>query len=63
LKVRLTHTPPTDSDGSKADRACRTRASASSVRKAASATAGASLDATRTASANDRRSGAPAAGP
>src|SRR4029077_19498158 len=43
-------------------RVWRTRASASSVRNTASATAGASLEATRTASPNDRRSAPPAGG-
>ncbi|PYP53214.1 MAG: hypothetical protein DMD45_01950 [Gemmatimonadetes bacterium] len=62
LKVRSSHDPPRDSDGNSAARVCRTRASASSARNPASATAGASLEATRTASANERRRGAPAAG-
>src|SRR5206468_5171460 len=57
LKSRLTHAPPRERDGNSAARACRTRASASVVRKVASATTGTSPDASRTASANDRRSG------
>src|SRR5882762_2265933 len=55
LKVRFSHAPDTDSDGSSAARACRTRASASLVRNVASATTGTSPDASRTASANDKR--------
>src|SRR2546427_1027501 len=62
LKVRLSHAPDTESDGSSAARACRTRASASFVRNVASATTGTSPDASRTASANDKRSGVVGAG-
>src|SRR6266700_253409 len=62
LKVRLSHAPDAESDGSSAARACRTRASASSVRSVASATTGTSPDASRTASANDKRSGVVGAG-
>src|SRR5881392_3928610 len=57
LKVRFSQKPPTEAEGSSAARACRTRASASVVRKVASATTGTSPEASRTASANDRRSG------
>src|SRR5437867_10213968 len=57
LKVRFSQKPPTEAEGSSAARACRTRASASVVRKLASATTGTSPEASRTASANDRRSG------
>src|SRR5207244_4157809 len=52
----------TETDGSSAERACRTRASASSVRSVASATTGPSPAAKRTASANESRSGAAAEG-
>src|SRR5205823_13962047 len=62
LKVRLSQAPDTESDGSSAARACRTRASASFVRNVASATTGTSPDASRTASANDKRSGGGGAG-
>src|SRR2546429_2728693 len=62
LKVRFSQTPPTEAEGSSAARACRTRASASVVRKLASVTTGTSPEASRTASANDRRSGAVGAG-
>src|SRR5437870_5435615 len=62
LKVRLSHAPDTESAGSSAARACRTRASASFVRNVASATTGTSPEASRTASANDRRSGVVGAG-
>src|SRR6267378_2298351 len=62
LKVRLSQAPDTASDGSSAARACRTRASASFVRNVASATTGTSPDASRTASANDKRSGVGGAG-
>src|SRR5690348_15141432 len=62
LKVRLSQKPPTVAEGSSAARACRTRASASVVRKVASATTGTSPEASRTASANERRSGAVAGG-
>src|SRR5438128_1426486 len=62
LKVRFSQKPPTEAEGSSAARACRTRASASVVRKLASATTGTSPDASRTASANDRRSGGGAGG-
>src|SRR5438876_9270554 len=62
LKVRLSQAPDTESDGNSAARACRTRASASFVRNVASATAGTSPAARRTASANDRRSGVVGAG-
>src|SRR6059036_3588294 len=57
LNVRLSHAPDTESDGNSAARACRTRASASFVRSVASATTGTSPEASRTASANDNRSG------
>src|SRR2546430_13784571 len=57
LKVRFSQKPPTEAEGRSAARACRTRASASVVRKLASATTGTSPEASRTASANDRRSG------
>src|SRR2546422_3840702 len=57
LTVRFSHAPDTESDGRSAARACRTRASASFVRNVASATTGTSPEASRTASANDRRSG------
>src|SRR2546422_7499078 len=57
LKVGLSQAPDTASDGSSAARACRTRASASFVRNVASATTGTSPDASRTASANESRSG------
>src|SRR5438046_8423850 len=57
LKVRFSQKPPTEAEGSSAARACRTRASASVARKVASATTGTSPEASRTASANDRRSG------
>src|SRR3989442_2236408 len=62
LKVRFSQKPPTEAEGSSAARACRTRASASVVRKLASATTGTSPEASRTASANDNRSGAVGAG-
>src|SRR2546428_4514596 len=62
LKVRLSHAPDTESAGSSAARACRTRASASFVRNVASATTGTSPEASRTASANDKRSGVVGAG-
>src|SRR6267143_4573109 len=55
LNVRLSQKPPTAAEGSSAARACRTRASASLVRNVASATTGTSPDASRTASANDKR--------
>src|SRR2546422_6828767 len=61
LKSRLTQTPATEREGKSADRACRTCASASSVRNVASATVGASPAARRTASANESRTGACAA--
>src|SRR5256885_5869859 len=62
LKVRLSHAPDTESAGSSAAGACRTRASASFVRNVASATTGTSPEASRTASANDKRSGVVGAG-
>src|SRR2546429_4305809 len=62
LKVRFTQPPDTESEGNSAARACRTRASASFVRNVASATTGTSPDASRTASANDKRSGGGGAG-
>src|SRR5438132_7158496 len=62
LKLRFSQKPPTETEGSSAARACRTRASASSVRSVASATTGTSPDASRTASANDKRSGVVGAG-
>src|SRR5437660_4273001 len=62
LNVRLSQAPDTDSDGSSAARACRTRASASVVRSVASSTTGVLPAARFTASANARRSGAVAAG-
>src|SRR5437016_8897056 len=67
LNVRLSQAPDTDSEGSSAARACRTRASASVVRSVASSTTGVLPAAMFTASANERRSGAlggawPAAG-
>src|SRR2546423_15057869 len=62
LKVRLSQAPDTESDGNSAARACRTRASASLVRNVASATTGTSPEASRTASANDRRRGVVRAG-
>src|SRR6266550_9096480 len=62
LKLRFSQKPPTETEGSSAARACRTRASASFVRSVASATAGTSPDASRTASANDKRSGVVGAG-
>src|SRR6266403_4005240 len=58
LNVRFSQKPPTEAEGSSAARACRTRASASVVRNVASATTGTSPDASRTASANDNRTGA-----
>src|SRR3989441_7347034 len=57
LKVRFSQKPPTEAEGSSAARACRTGASASVVRKLASATTGTSPEPSRTASANDKRSG------
>src|SRR6266550_2409969 len=57
LKLRFSQKPPTETEGSSAARACRTRASASFVRSVASATTGTSPEASRTASANDKRSG------
>src|SRR2546422_6069796 len=57
LNVRLTHAPEAESEGRSADRAWRTRASASVVRSVASSTGVAWPDATRTASAKERRSG------
>src|SRR2546421_8531001 len=45
LKVRFSQKPPTEAEGSSAARACRTRASASVVRKLASATTGTSPEA------------------
>src|SRR2546426_4819874 len=62
LNVRFSQKPPTEAEGSSAARACRTRASASVVRNVASATTGTSPDASRTASANDKRSGVVGAG-
>src|SRR5438094_138858 len=62
LNERLSHAPLPDSDGSSAARACRTRASASVVRRVASSTTGVLPAAMFTASANERRSGAVAAG-
>src|SRR2546421_7993623 len=62
LKVRFSQKPPTEAEGSSAARACRTRASASVVRKLASATTGTSPEASCTASANDNRSGVVGAG-
>src|SRR3989442_5698210 len=62
LNERLSHAPLPDSDGSSAARACRTRASASVVRNVASSTTGVLPAARFTASANERRSGAVAAG-
>src|SRR3989475_9345996 len=62
LKVRFTHAPEIASDGRSADRAWRTRASASVVRSVASSTGVAWPDATRTASAKERRSGVVVAG-
>src|SRR2546429_9002097 len=62
LKLRFSQKPPTETEGSSAARACRTRASASSVRSVASATTGTSPEANRTASANDSRSGVMGAG-
>src|SRR6266480_2393858 len=62
LKVRFSQPPDTESEGNSAARACRTRASASFVRNVASATTGTSPEASRTASANDKRSGAAGVG-
>src|SRR5216684_3820489 len=62
LNVRLTHAPEAESDGRSAERAWRTRASASVVRSVASSTGVAWPDATRTASAKERRSGVVVAG-
>src|SRR2546429_1125655 len=62
LNERLSQAPPPDNDGSSAARACRTRASASVVRSVASSTTGVFPAAMLTASANDRRNGAGAAG-
>src|SRR3989449_6235847 len=62
LNVRLTHAPEAESEGKSADRAWRTRASASVVRSVASSTGVAWPDATRTASAKERRSGVVVAG-
>src|SRR2546427_10828778 len=62
LKVRFTHAPEIASDGRSADRAWRTRASASVARSVASSTGVAWPDATRTASAKERRSGVGVAG-
>src|SRR5205823_12480052 len=62
LKLRFSQKPPTETEGSSAARACRTRAFASSVRSVASATTGTSPEANRTASANDSRSGVMGAG-
>src|SRR3989442_6957457 len=62
LNERLTHAPLPDSDGSRAARACRTRAAASVVRNMASSTTGVLPAARFTASANDSRSGVVAAG-
>src|SRR5213596_1897604 len=62
LKLRFSQKPPTETEGSSAARACRTRASASFVRNVASATTGTSPEANRTASANDRRRGVVTAG-
>src|SRR2546427_5351085 len=62
LKVRFSQKPPTEAEGNSAARACRTRASASVVRKLASATTGTSPEPSRTASANDKRSGGGAGG-
>src|SRR5690348_5044081 len=62
LNVRFSQKPPTEAEGSSAARACRTRGSASLVRKLASATTGTSPEASRTASANDKRSGGGAVG-
>src|SRR5690242_21441195 len=62
LKSRFTHSPPRERDGRRAARACRTRASASSVRSVARATAGASPAASRTASPNESFKGCPAWG-
>src|SRR6266852_282118 len=53
LNVRLSQNAESERDGSSAARACRTRASASSLRNAASATGAAWPDASRTASANE----------
>src|SRR2546425_12087396 len=58
LNERFSQKPPTEAEGSSAARACRTRASASVVRNVASATTGTSPEASRTASANDNRTGA-----
>src|SRR5713226_2128357 len=57
LNVRLSQAPETKRDGRSAARACRTRASASSLRNVASATGAAWPDASRTASANESCSG------
>src|SRR2546427_8705717 len=62
LNVRLTHAPEAESEGKSADRAWRTRASASVVRSVASSTGVAWPDATRTASAKERRRGVVVAG-
>src|SRR5712664_1527263 len=62
LNVRFSQKPPTEAEGSSAARACRTRASASFVRNVASATTGTSPEASRTASANDKRTGVVGAG-
>src|SRR5439155_20173645 len=62
LNVRLTHAPEAESEGNSADRAWRTRASASLVRSVASSTGVAWPDATRTASAKERRRGVGVAG-
>src|SRR5438445_8821617 len=62
LKVRFTHAPEIAIDGRSADRAWRTRASASVVRSVASSTGAAWPDATRTASAKERRRGVVVAG-
>src|SRR5712692_2287192 len=57
LNVRLSQNAESERDGSSAARACRIRASASSLRNVASATGAAWPDASRTASANESCSG------
>src|SRR5574341_2307577 len=58
LKVRFCHAAPAANVGKRYERAWRTRARASSTRRSASATIGASPAPWRTASAKERRSGA-----
>src|SRR2546430_12065263 len=62
LNERLDQAPLPDNDGSSPARPCRTRASAYVVRSVASSTTGVFPAAMLTASANDRRNGAGAAG-